>query len=274
MSEEKEKWTVPGPYHSTTKRDGVEVPVLQTIFQALLFALVPLILIPLIAYGVDRYGGGLPMEFSFYIYIGGLLFVIVFLVAGMVIWPQRRADFLWIMQNAMVPGDANGNGIPDELEAVVEMLTMDGNGDGVPDLMDILRKYNGGSSTLFVTLQDPQGNQQHDELPYAERLPTVAREYQRGKPLTVRVWTGGKDALFQPHEWAKLVADLKARGYAVDKNPDAPNLGIDLTDQGKTLFAGLVGEGARIERDTNYRKPTYSENFQWRNPRNNPSPAD
>jgi hypothetical protein len=272
MSEKEEKWPAPGPgpYHSTTKRDGITVPIVQTIFECFLYALIPLVLIPVGAYAVNRWLMALPMDLM--LYAGVALGLAVLLIKAPHTWLENRAEWMAIVRDAMVPrNDLNNNGIPDELEAVVAMLLMDSNQDGVSDFMDILMKYNGGESTLYVKMVDSTGNHvSQDELPYAERLPELARGYQKNHDLTYRVWTGS-NGLFLPDEYAKLCAALVAQGYAARRNPNAPNSTIALTREGEALFARLVEDGDRIERELGRRPQTYTGHFQRAQ---SPTPAD
>lgn len=141
------------------------------------------------------------------------IFTGVFLLALLGAWLSYRGHWMYIIESVLL-ADLNHDG---QIGAPVQE-------DPKPILHISVDRQNGAD---------------YIDLPFADRLPELARGLAAGRPFTFAAW-GGKGRLFSQPEWGELTAVMVERRLAVWKNPRAHNQGLDLSASGRAVFRRLA----------------------------------
>lgn len=218
----------PIPYVSTTIRDGFIVPMRQALFTALLSGGAACGVVVFVVWGLILAEIDIPVKWC--VYAALLAFAVVFFPVAIITWKRAKEDWMYIIENAML---------------------MDLNQDG---MIGDPGKQEPPAPKLRVTVNNGQQRPmdrdeiEDDEIPFADRLPLLARALAGGKPFTYSEW-GGKGKLFSQPEWVTLTDTLRERGYIRYRNPKATHLGYDFTHKGGAFMQSLIEEGIRIEKE-------------------------
>lgn len=198
-------------YQSTSMIDGVRAPFWQAFIPAIATAFLAGSVVAL----AWAWGLKIPKP--------GLMTITAFICAGigsfLIMWRARRDHWMWVIERAWNL-DINNDGVI-------------GNPRGVPLKIHMTQ----GNTGVF------------DELPFADRLPLLARAVRNGRPLTYSAWVGSQPGQYTQTEWGTLMAALLEQEYLKYNNPRFPNRGYQWTEKGEQLLNALIDEGSRVEVD-------------------------